>query len=105
MIDRQERPFEAESGWSPEAYAIALGGDMLRVALDFDELVSKNLAFSDAFARLQRNPVRYNPRVMAALEKVVHDAVQADSAAAFSSRTPVLPLGDPLLQPSDQARF
>ena len=105
MIDRQDRSFEDESGWSPEAYAIALGGDMLRVALDFDELVGKNLAFADALAGLHRNPARYNPRVLAALEKVVHDAAQADSAASFSSKPPALPLGDPLIQPSEQARF
>ncbi|MBZ5577052.1 MAG: response regulator [Acidobacteriia bacterium] len=95
IIDRQQEVVEMRPDLAPEQYTIALGASMLRIALDFDELVGTGLSFSSALAEMKRTQSAYDARVFAALEHLVRDAAQVDAA----DPSPALPLGDSLYQP------
>ena len=92
---RTELNQEMRPDLAPEQYTIALGASMLRIALDFDELVGTGLSFSSALAEMKRTQSAYDARVFAALEHLVRDAAQVDAA----DPSPALPLGDSLYQP------
>lgn len=96
MIDHQHDLFEGREDWLPEQYTVRLGGQMLRVALDFDELVGTGLSFTNALGEMQRTKAAYDPEVFGALEKVVEGASQADASA--ETATPV-PDGSQFLEP------
>jgi len=71
MIERQQEPFKTpillpES--SPE-YLIALGAQILKVALDLNQLVAGGLSPRAALAELRRRPDEYNPEMVAALSQ------------------------------------
>lgn len=96
MIDHQHDIFEGRGDWLPEQYTVRLGGQMLRVALDFDELVGTGLSFTTALAEMQRTRAAYDPEVFAALERVVAGASRAEG-----STEPVAPIptGPQLMEP------
>jgi response regulator RpfG family c-di-GMP phosphodiesterase len=102
IVERQHASFGGASGLSPEAYAIALGAQLLRVAIDFDRLLGIALTPEIALAAMRRNESEYNPEVLAALERVVDGAAQRraedrdDSFAAFLQQIQVRPAADPV---------
>lgn len=81
IIERQYESFEGQANQSPEGYVVALGAQMLRVAMDFDQAVSQGLSFSEAFGELRRNAAEYQPEILAALGKVVHDSAAAEAGS------------------------
>lgn len=56
---------------SPADTDIPFGARILKATLDFDTLRTRGLSPQDVFAELQRHPKRYDPAVMAGLERVV----------------------------------
>ena len=95
IIDRQQEVVELRPDVAPEDYTIALGASMLRIALDFDELVGTGLSFSGALAEMRRTQSAYNPTVFAALERMVRGAAHADAGEPET----LLPLEAALSQP------
>jgi len=71
MIEGQQRPFgtAAEPGsLKQEEATIAIGSQILKVALDFDQLIVQGLTRAAALSTLARREDEYNPKVVAALE-------------------------------------
>jgi len=71
MIEGQQRPFgtAAEPGsLKQEESTIAIGSQILKVALDFDQLIVQGLTRAAALSTLARREDEYNPKVVAALE-------------------------------------
>lgn len=66
MIQNQNAGFDGSEGHGA-ADPIALGGQMLRAALDFDELLIRGETYASAAAKL-RASFQYNPALIAALE-------------------------------------
>jgi len=69
IIKDQQKPFEEypaqfESG---EARRIAQGAQILRVALDYDQLIHNDIPHSDAVKVLKEKPRQYNPEIVDAL--------------------------------------
>jgi len=83
IIERQYEAFETQANRSPEEYVVALGAQMLRVAIDFDQVVSQGRSFPDALGELHRNAADYNPEILHALTKVVRAASDADAAMSI----------------------
>lgn len=83
IIERQYEAFETQANRSPEEYIVALGAQMLRVAMDFDQVVSQGRSFSEALGELLRNPADYNPEILHALTKVVRDTCDADAGLSM----------------------
>ena len=75
IIACQEYRFDgigpSQNGLSGED--IPLGGRVLKVALDFDTLKSKNRSNIEAFLELRTHASWYDPRVVEALEHSIHD--------------------------------
>ena len=69
MIEGQQLPFKSYAVQPAEAQEreIALGAQMLKVAVDLDQRVASGLAPSDALAELRRQPDEYNPEIVDAL--------------------------------------
>jgi response regulator RpfG family c-di-GMP phosphodiesterase len=94
----------APLGLSTEAYAIALGAQLLRVAVDFDRLSGAGLEPAVALAEMRRNESEYNPEALAALERMEDGAGQwwaasedgNDSIGALLKRQQVRPLVEPV---------
>jgi len=61
-----EKPAEGES--------IAFGGDILRVAVEFDQLMMRKFRVRDALAELRRENLNCNPNVVNALSTIRTDA-------------------------------
>jgi response regulator RpfG family c-di-GMP phosphodiesterase len=95
MIGRQHEAYENAAHHSPEHYRIALGAQMLRVALDFDRAVGQGRPFAGALEELRRNVSDYNPEILSALGNVIrqHAGLQNTdlSEEAFA------PIGEPRL--------
>lgn len=71
MIERQQESFRAQlllPETSPE-YTVVLGSQILKVALDLDQLVVGGLSPKAALAELHKQPDEYNPEVVAALSQ------------------------------------
>lgn len=71
MIERQQEPFKAHP-LPPESfpqYTVALGAQILKVALDLDQLVANGLSPRNAWMELHRRPEEYNPKVVVALSQ------------------------------------
>ena len=69
MIEGQLLPFKSYAVQPAEAQEreIALGAQMLKVAVDLDQRVASGLAPSAALADLRRRPDEYNPEIVEAL--------------------------------------
>ena len=96
IIDRQQEVVEVHPDLEPEEHTIALGACMLRIALDFDELVGRGHSFTSALAEMRRTQAAYDPGVFAALDRTVRAAAQADAVEQPGAG---LPIADPLYQP------
>ena len=83
IIERQYEAFETQANRSPEEYIVALGAQMLRVAIDFDQVVSRGRSFAEALGELRRNAADYNPEILHALTKVVRDTCDADAGMSM----------------------
>lgn len=70
IIEGQYGSFIGISDLSPEEYAIALGAQVLRVAIDYDRLLGMGLAPGAAMAALRHTESQYNPEVLAALQRM-----------------------------------
>lgn len=71
MIGRQHEAYETVANHSPQQSRIALGAQMLRVALDFDRAVEQGRSFGEALEELRRNASDYNPEILTALANVI----------------------------------
>jgi len=71
MIEDQQKPFK-EFGpienLSEEEAAIAIGAQILKVTLDFDQLIHKRISHEGALSTLRKQTEEYNSRVVQALE-------------------------------------
>jgi len=74
MIERQHEDYIDGSGLSAEAFSIALGSQMLRVALDHDRWLGTGLSPEEAVMEMRRHEAQYNPAVLVALERVIQDS-------------------------------
>ena len=71
MIDGQQQPFKAHvpiGNLTGNERTVTLGSQILKVALDFDQLVVHGLSHKDALSKLRSREAEYNPRVVAVLE-------------------------------------
>jgi hypothetical protein len=78
MIANQKKPFKAYSapeGQIDESQVIDLGSQILKVVLDFDQLVTKGLTKPEALIRLAQQPGDYNPKLVTALTTIHLDDV------------------------------
>jgi len=78
MIERQLQPFHLfqDMAKSPYHETIALGAQILRATIDFDRLLSRGLAYTDALSALRSRPADYNPQIVAALERMLSSEVK-----------------------------
>lgn len=81
IVERQHEPFTDPSGLPAGEYAIVLGSQMLRVALDFSRLTGAGLSAEAALVRLREDESQYNPAVLSALERVCAEAGEPDLPA------------------------
>jgi response regulator RpfG family c-di-GMP phosphodiesterase len=70
MIGRQHHAYHGSAGFQPGTYTVALGSQLLHVALDFDRLTGAGRAPAQALAEMRRNAASYNPDVLAAMERI-----------------------------------
>jgi response regulator RpfG family c-di-GMP phosphodiesterase len=71
IIGRQSQDFEPQKGTDVGEYMIAIGGQMLRAAIDFDRLAGADA--ESAIARMLLKKSDYNPEVISALYSVRKD--------------------------------
>jgi len=76
MIQRQDESFGVTTDLSPATQAVALGAQVLRVALDFDRLALAGRSPDAALAEMRRNASEYNSDVLSALDRI--DLAQSD---------------------------
>ena len=69
MIARQQEPFSwnASGAWAEDHDPVAVGGHLLKVALDYDLLISRGLAAEAALAELRGRSDFYDPDIVGAL--------------------------------------
>ena len=71
MIEDQQKPFK-EFGpienLTEEEAAIAIGAQILKATLDFDQLIHKRISHKGALSTLRKQTEEYNSRVVQALE-------------------------------------
>jgi response regulator RpfG family c-di-GMP phosphodiesterase len=99
MIDRQHERLQNLADCHPEDYTTALGAQMLRVALDLDELVAGGMSFGDALADMRRTQAAYDPTVFAALERLVAELARADGRPERLPNPATLPYGNSYSHP------
>lgn len=76
MIRGQLRPFRGQidpQDPNDREHTIALGAQMLHVALGFDDFLQRGLSAIEAIAAMRLRPDEYNPRVTMALEGIGSD--------------------------------
>jgi response regulator RpfG family c-di-GMP phosphodiesterase len=80
MIEGQLHPFNAytPSEDLTQEDTTALGSQILKVALDFDQLVIRGLSYKDSLSKLRLRPNVYNPQVVAALMNLRMDEVDVE---------------------------
>ena len=73
MIGGQLQPFKklADSDTCQQSSAVKLGASMLRVALDYDDMLTRGISSANAMAALKDKPEEYDPSVVSALEYAV----------------------------------
>ncbi len=69
MIARQQEPFSWDQFRDPvhNRDSVALGGQILKVTLDFDLLVSRGLSGESALTELKKRPETYDPQIVEAI--------------------------------------
>ena len=67
ILQQQEVSTEIQRSLSPDAESVRRGAQMLRVSLAFDRLLSTGSERHEALLALGRNPVDYDPQMVAAL--------------------------------------
>lgn len=69
MIEAQKQPFNsfASEASSAQEREVTLGAQILKVALDLDQLVARGLSPRAALSELGKQPAEYNPEVVTAL--------------------------------------
>jgi response regulator RpfG family c-di-GMP phosphodiesterase len=72
MIARQQEPCSRDraSGEPQSRDEVAVGGQVLKVALDFDRLVSHGASPQQAIAQLHQRPDVYDPNIVSTLENL-----------------------------------
>ena len=72
IIARQMEPFSRNSSTNPpkDRDVVSLGGQILKVALDFDQLISRGMSIEEAVGELQKRPGECDPLIVAALENI-----------------------------------
>jgi response regulator RpfG family c-di-GMP phosphodiesterase len=78
MIERQHETYAVPAGLPAEEHSIALGSQMLRVALDFDRLRRTGAGAATALIHMREDESEYNPDVLTALERVHAEAGETD---------------------------
>jgi len=71
MIEDQQKPFEEYGlavSLTEEETSVALGAQILKVTLDFDQLINKGFSRKVALSKLHKKPEIYNSQVVKALE-------------------------------------
>jgi response regulator RpfG family c-di-GMP phosphodiesterase len=71
MIEGQQKPFgdyPASENMAREEATTGLGSQILKIALDFDELVLQGASAKAALSRLRSRDNEYNPKLLSALE-------------------------------------
>ncbi len=79
MIAAQQKPFSVfppEENLTEEARVVALGAQILKVALDFDQLVSSGVPQRETLAVLRARRNDYNTAVVIALESMRFEKVE-----------------------------
>jgi response regulator RpfG family c-di-GMP phosphodiesterase len=72
MIGRQREPLPGEAACNADR--VTLGAQLLRVAVDLEELVEKGCSPAEALRRLEGVPTEYDGRLLAAARAVVEAA-------------------------------
>ncbi|RME98915.1 MAG: response regulator [Chloroflexi bacterium] len=73
MVANQQKPFymyPAADTMDDEEKRVAFGGQILKVVLDFDQLVINGLPKQEALSRLRQHPEEYNAQLVANLSSV-----------------------------------
>ena len=81
MIEGQQEDFPGQAaldGLDVEEIPVALGSQLLRIALDFDRLVIRGLAPDAALSALRKRENKYNPRLLDYLETFEGEQVEAE---------------------------
>jgi response regulator RpfG family c-di-GMP phosphodiesterase len=95
IIGRQHEAFEPAVNQLPAQFRIALGAQMLRVAIDFDQSVSKGRSFPEALEELRRHAADYNPEILNALSRVIRETAAADAESGALPGEGLAPPGEP----------
>jgi hypothetical protein len=78
MIEHQHDTFTEPTGLPAEERSVALGSQMLRVALDFIRLRGIGVAAGAALVEMREDRSQYNPDVLAALGRVYAEVGETD---------------------------
>ncbi|MBN1844700.1 MAG: response regulator [Sedimentisphaerales bacterium] len=81
MIENQLKPFEEYTGsehWSQQDRLAAVGSQMLRIAMDYDQLVARAISPHASLNALRKRPGQYNPALLDALETLELDQVEVE---------------------------
>ncbi|MGB2821888.1 MAG: HD domain-containing phosphohydrolase [Phycisphaerae bacterium] len=72
MIARQQDPYawDRSSDQAPQPDDVALGGQILKVVLDFDRLVTHGSDPQEAFRQLRQQPDVYSPDIVLAIQDI-----------------------------------
>jgi response regulator RpfG family c-di-GMP phosphodiesterase len=76
MIEGQHRPFSEMSRpdeLTREQATVELGAQILKIALDLDQLLVHDTPYPEALSILRRQPAEYNPQLVLALEDMEAD--------------------------------
>jgi response regulator RpfG family c-di-GMP phosphodiesterase len=71
MVERQQDDFVELPDLDADRYAVALGSQTLRVALDYDRLAGMGLSQESVILKMHRNASQYNPSVLSALAQLI----------------------------------
>ncbi len=73
MIEGQHQPFDGTLRDVDADDPVALGSELLKAALGFDQLITAGLTPADAILEMQRQPRVYDPRMVAVLRNLPRD--------------------------------
>ena len=99
MIERQNETFSEPDGLSAEERSVALGSQMLRVALDFNRLRGTGMGAEAALTRMREDKSQYNPKVLAALDHVYAEAGEAELVSEDCRASETVPSEHQLFRP------
>jgi response regulator RpfG family c-di-GMP phosphodiesterase len=80
MIERQYQNWQSAYNSDPQAHLIAIGAQMLHVALEFERLTGTGKSSADTLIAMKRCEGEYHPDVLAGLERL-HQAGRIPSAS------------------------